>query len=73
MRRLPGRLTLALALAGAAFAAAPASASTTCTPGDIRVCVTYTCQDACGPIIVDVQCNLDDHPKILACDIIDDL
>lgn len=68
------RLLACAALATATFTAAPASAQTYCTPTVIGACVTYTCVDICGPeVSYDVYCDLDSHPRILLCDVIDGL
>lgn len=70
MRRL---LALPL-IAGAVAVSAPAGATTViCTPTVIGACVTYECVDICAPKVgAYLYCNLDSHPRILACDLIND-
>ncbi|HEX8004136.1 MAG TPA: hypothetical protein VF519_15720 [Mycobacteriales bacterium] len=69
MRRL-----FALPLIAAAFAtASPAGAVAACTPTVVGACVSYQCGEICGPVEVWLYCDLDSHPRILACDLINQL
>lgn len=68
------RLLACTALAASLAAAAPAvAAPKVCTPEKLTVgvCAEYVCVDICGPeVVVTTWCNLDSHPRVLACDLL---
>jgi hypothetical protein len=68
MRRL---FALPLIAAAAAIATPSASATDYCTPTVVGACAVYECVDICAPHVgAYAYCNLDSHPRVLACDLI---
>ena len=71
MRRL---FALPLIAAAVATAAPAASATDYCTPTVVGACVVYECVDICAPYVsAYLYCNMDSHPRVLACDLINRL
>lgn len=68
MRRL---FALPLIAAAVATATPAANAAEVCTPTVIGACAYYVCVDICGPEVgAYLYCDLDSHPRVLACDLI---
>jgi hypothetical protein len=62
-------------LAVAAVTAAPAAdAAQICTPAVIGACVYYECYDDCPRNVTPyLYCDMDSPPRVLACDLINQL